>query len=84
MLKAGESGEGQNVIVDRADDAVNEDSDNMDENSAAIIGSITVTIEPEARSKLEQQSADIQLEHQQPTVDIINVNPRPDDQQPAI
>ncbi|KAK9885579.1 hypothetical protein WA026_012336 [Henosepilachna vigintioctopunctata] len=56
----------------KADDAVNEVSDNIDENSAAPIGSIGVTIEPEPRSKLEQQSAHIQLENQQLTVDIIN------------
>ncbi|KAK9887462.1 hypothetical protein WA026_022609 [Henosepilachna vigintioctopunctata] len=71
MLKTGESGEGQNVIVNRVNDAVNEDIDNLDKNSAAVNDSITVTIKPEPRSKLEQQSADIQLENQQPTVDII-------------
>lgn len=48
MLKDGESGEGQNVIVDRADDALNEDSDNTDEISAAVGASISVTIEPES------------------------------------
>lgn len=69
MLKDGDSGEGQNVIVDRADNTLNEDSDNTDENSAAVTRSISVTIESKPCSKLEQHSVDIQPEIQQPIVD---------------
>nr|XP_022920896.1 KRAB-A domain-containing protein 2-like [Onthophagus taurus] len=52
MLKDGDSGEGQNIILDRADD-----NNSTDENLAVILHSISVTIEPQPRAEPEQPSA---------------------------
>ncbi|XP_022920999.1 KRAB-A domain-containing protein 2-like [Onthophagus taurus] len=53
MLKDADSGEGQNIILDRA-----HDNNSTDKNLAVITHSISVTIKPQPRSEPEQLSAD--------------------------